>query len=161
MTTNPAQGQSPYLITIWYAEHNSEGDKYYKVVNIYNRSADKSFAILNYGPRSTHVSMRNVTTGQGAVDTELTRGTSAGSAKKIAKQSNGYSRNEKSESVELPSYQKLREWLTNNVGRKFREPALKAANLQDFGTVVEFPAEPEVAPVSPSLLNQHADFGSW
>jgi hypothetical protein len=149
-----------FRVEIRYAEHATDGDKFYKVMTVKSVTGDKSFALYNYGPRAVHMGLDAMSTGSTMIDPTVERGSQAGLPKWNQKRDKGYTRNSQTKTVEFATGGELADYITKYVGTKCRTEALRHARSESFVGVLAATPEPP-PPIEPSLLDQHDDFGTW
>ena len=146
-----------YSVDIWYAEHESVGDKFYKVMKVTAHDSKRSFAILQYGPRAAHVKIDSATTGTITV-TAVESGTKAGQDKRAQKSSTGYRKGVKTEVLNFQTKMELSDWSKASIGKAALAEVRKNLNDPGFEERVSpaARAEPEEC-----HLHEHKDYGSW
>lgn len=150
-----------FKIEIWYAEHATEGNKFYKVAKITNGRRD-GFAIAQYGPTQTHVGMEHFAVA--TVTCDLAISASPGVIKKESKRKSGYTQNTDHAVIALDDKDGLIQWIRTNIGPANRP---KAVGLVQVMVDMKPPPVrnplpiPELMPELPSRLSEHEDYGSW
>lgn len=154
-----------YRVDVWYAEHESVGDKFYKVFRFISTDQfgnSSSFALFNYGPRSVSIKFDSASTGQGEV-TSVIAGAAAGVDKVADKRKGGYKKNEQSDSHNFESLAALEAWVKERIGSNWRKKIVENFRSDQFKVAPssEKPVTPDVTKAKECHLHESKDYGTW